>query len=151
MIGCAENLMLQVGDAAFKVHAHVIKTTSFGLLLGHPFQQTALCCFEDLPTGEVEVSVHDPTNIARRIFLITRPCTACAPPIKTFTIFDHNPPPLTTDQTVVPHTFPPRPMIPATSLFESTQEGQILNPPGDITVGYVLALERANSDYMKSA
>jgi len=150
-IGCAKNLTLQVGDAAFKVHAHVVETISFGLLLGHPFQQTALCCFEDLPTGEVEVSVHDPTNIARRIFLITHPCTARAPPIKTFTIFDCNPPPLTTDQTVAPHTFPPHLMIPATSLFESTQEGRILNPLGDVMVGYVLASERANSDHVMSA
>jgi len=38
-------------------------------------------------------------------------------------------------------------MIPATSLFESTQEGQILNPPGDVTVGYALASEQANSDH----
>jgi len=91
-IGCTENLTLQVGDTAFKVHAHVIETALFGLLLGCPFQQTALCCFEDLPTSKVEVSVHDLTNIARRIFLVTCPCTGCVPPIKTFTIFDCSPP-----------------------------------------------------------
>jgi len=42
-------------------------------------------------------------------------------------------------------------MIPTTSLFESTQEGQILNPLGDVTVGYALALEWAKSDHVTSA
>ena len=37
-VGCAENLTLQVGDASFKVHAHVVEHASFGLLLGWPFQ-----------------------------------------------------------------------------------------------------------------
>ena len=43
MVGCAENLMLQVGDVLFKIHAHITKHTSFGLLLGRPFQQALLC------------------------------------------------------------------------------------------------------------
>ena len=37
------------------------------------FQQASLCRFEDLPNGEVEVSVCDPNNPSRRIFLVTRP------------------------------------------------------------------------------
>ena len=37
-IGCTEDLPLQVGDVMFKVHTHVIEHTSFGLLLGRPFQ-----------------------------------------------------------------------------------------------------------------
>ena len=32
-VGCAENLTLQVGDVLFKIHVHVIKNASFGLLL----------------------------------------------------------------------------------------------------------------------
>ena len=42
-VGYAKNLPLQVGNITFKVHAHVIKHASFGLLLGCPFQHTALC------------------------------------------------------------------------------------------------------------
>jgi hypothetical protein len=61
-IRCAKNLTLQVSDAAFKVHTHIIENMSFGLLLGHPFQQTALCHFEDLPNDKVEVSVCDLDN-----------------------------------------------------------------------------------------
>jgi hypothetical protein len=34
MVGCAEDLPLQVSDMMVKVHAHVIKHMSFGLLLG---------------------------------------------------------------------------------------------------------------------
>jgi hypothetical protein len=48
---------MQVGDVSFKIHVHVVKQASFGLLLGRPFQQAALCRFEDLPGREVEVSV----------------------------------------------------------------------------------------------
>ena len=61
-IGCTEDLPLQVGDITFKVHMHIVEHTSFGLLLGHPFQQMAHCWFEDLPNSEVEVSVQDPAN-----------------------------------------------------------------------------------------
>lgn len=56
-VGCAEHLTMQVGDVSFKIHAHVIKDASYGLLLGRPFQQALLCCFEDLPSSKVELSV----------------------------------------------------------------------------------------------
>ena len=36
-VGCVENLTVQVGDASFKVNAHVVEHTSFDLLLGQPF------------------------------------------------------------------------------------------------------------------
>jgi len=42
-VGCTENLMLQVGNVSFKIHAHIIENTSFGLLLRRPFQQALLC------------------------------------------------------------------------------------------------------------
>jgi hypothetical protein len=37
MVGCAKNLPLQVGNMMVKVHMHVVKHASFGLLLGRPF------------------------------------------------------------------------------------------------------------------
>ena len=43
MVGCAENLTLQVGNISFTAHAHVIEHASFKLLLGCPFQQAAQC------------------------------------------------------------------------------------------------------------
>jgi len=82
MVGCTENLILQVGDVSFKVHAHVVEYVSFSLLLGCPFQQTAFCCFEDLPSSEVEVLVRDPANVACRVCLSTRPHSGHAPTVK---------------------------------------------------------------------
>ena len=81
MVGCIENLTIQVGDASFKVNAHVVEHALFNLLLGCPFQQTALCWFEDLPSGKVEVSVQDPANPSQRIYLATCPRTGCAPAV----------------------------------------------------------------------
>jgi len=64
-VGCAENLTLQVGDVSFKIHAHVVKDASFGLLLRRPFQQALLCRFKDLPGGKVEISCTIPlTSLA---------------------------------------------------------------------------------------
>jgi len=70
-VGCVESLTMQVGNVSVNVHAHVIKNTNFSLLLGHPFQQTLLCCFEDLPSGKVEVSIQDPADIAHRVYMPT--------------------------------------------------------------------------------
>src|SRR6267142_2525058 len=78
-VGCIENLTVQVGDVPFKIHAHVVEHASYSLLLGRPFQQTLLCRFEDLPGGEIEISVQDPTNIARRVYLAAHPRNGCAP------------------------------------------------------------------------
>jgi len=56
-IRCIENLALQVCNVVFKVRAQVIENASFGLLLGHPFQQAALCRFNDPPTSEADIFV----------------------------------------------------------------------------------------------
>ena len=95
-VGCAENLTLQVGDLSFKVNAHVVEDASF--LLGRPFQRTALFWFEDLPTGEVEVSVCDPTNPAQRTYLTSCPRTGRVPAISILSVRDcatSSPPPQT--------------------------------------------------------
>jgi len=63
-VGCAKNLPMQVGNVTIKVHMHVVEHTSFGLLLGQPFQKAALLQFEDLPNGEVEVSVRNPADLS---------------------------------------------------------------------------------------
>jgi len=57
MVGCAESLTMQVGNVSINVHTHIIENANFSLLLRQPFQQTLLCCFEDLPSGKVEVSI----------------------------------------------------------------------------------------------
>ena len=72
-LGCAEYLSMQVGDVPFKIHAHVVENAPFRLLLGRPFQRALLCRLEDLPGGEVEISIRDPSNLARRIYIPSRP------------------------------------------------------------------------------
>jgi len=117
-VGCAENLTLQVGDVSFKVHAHVVEQASFGLLLGCPFQQTALCHFEDLPSGEVEVLVQDPANIACRVYISTHPHPGRAPAVKTITVHDYaDLPTLTSELPTALHAFPPLPPINPTILI----------------------------------
>ena len=87
-VGCAENLPLQVGDVTIKVHAHVVEHASFGLLLGRPFQKSALLRFEDLPSGKVEVSVRDPANLERRVYVPTRPRTGRAPAVSVVSVLN---------------------------------------------------------------
>ena len=112
-IGCAESLPLQVGDITFKVHAHVVEHASFGLLLGRPFQQTAHCRFEDLPSGEVEISVRDPADISRRVYLATRPRTGRAPAVTMLSVLKRVSLSLLPTLSTVRHiTHPFRPAIP---------------------------------------
>ena len=66
-IGCAENLTGLTPQARtyLSKYTHMLSSNacrrvSFELLLDQPFQQAALCRFEDPPTGKVEVSVCDP-------------------------------------------------------------------------------------------
>ena len=110
-VGCAENLSLQIGDVSVKVHAHIVEHASFGLLLGRPFQQAALCRIEDLPTGEVEVSIRDPTDISRRVYVATRPCTGRATAVKMISVRDVTPSasPPRPEQIIAPHPLPPLP------------------------------------------
>src|SRR6267142_517723 len=90
-VGCAESLTMQVGDMSFNIHTHVIKNMNFSLLLGHPFQQALLHHFEDLLSGEVEVSVHDPADIAHRVYVPTCPCSGRTPTIKILSVVDSTP------------------------------------------------------------
>src|SRR5216683_6932653 len=71
-MGCAEYLPLQVGDVTLQVHVHVIQDAPFQLLLGRPFQCAVLCCIEDLPSGDVEVSILDLADCRRRVYLPSR-------------------------------------------------------------------------------
>src|SRR6266850_2601428 len=91
MVGCAESLTMQVGDVSFNVHTHIIENTNFSLLLGHPFQQALLCHFKDLPSGEVEVSVCDPADIAHRVYIPTRPRSGHTPMVKILSVVDRTP------------------------------------------------------------
>jgi hypothetical protein len=64
---------MQVGGVPCKVHAHVVKNAPFKLLLSRPFGCTVSSLIEDLPNGDVEVSVHDPTNPTCRVYIPTCP------------------------------------------------------------------------------
>ncbi|KAN0119068.1 hypothetical protein V8E52_004515, partial [Russula decolorans] len=61
-LGCAEYLPMCIRDISFTVHAHVVERAPFRLLLGRPFQHALLCRIEDLPSGEVEVSLQNPVD-----------------------------------------------------------------------------------------
>jgi len=111
-VGCTKNLPLQVGDVMIKAHTHVVKHMSFGLLLGCPFQKSALLRFEDLPSGEVEVSVHNPTNLEHRVFVPTRPHTGRAPAVSVVSVLNLVPSLLHPMQAAVQHLIPP--LMPAT-------------------------------------
>jgi len=93
-VGCAENLTLQVGNTLIRVHAHVIEQASFEILLGQPFQKAALPHFEDLPSGDVEVSVRDPANLSRRVYLSTRPHAGHIPAVKVILVRNLVPSPM---------------------------------------------------------
>ena len=71
-LGCTESL-----DASWQhpiqAHAHVVERTPFRLLLRCPFTHQLLCRLEDLPSGKVEVSICDPRNISRRVYIPSRP------------------------------------------------------------------------------
>ena len=71
-LGCAENLVMQVGDVPFEIHAHVVDHAPFRLLLGRPFHHLLLSRLEDHPDGRVDVSVRDPANPARVIHIPSR-------------------------------------------------------------------------------
>ena len=66
-IGCAKNLPMRIGDVDFQVHAHIVETAPFRLLLGRPFHHHLRCRLEDHPDRRVDISIHDPTNPARSI------------------------------------------------------------------------------------
>lgn len=60
-LGCTEDLSMQIGDVSFTIHAHIVHTAPFRLLLGHPFHHLLLCQLEDHPDC-VDVSIRDPAN-----------------------------------------------------------------------------------------
>ena len=111
---------MQVGDVTIKVHAHVIEHTSFGLLLGRPFQKAALLQFEDLPNGKVEVSMHDLADLSQRTYLPTRPCTGHVPAVKVISVREPPlPPPSSLTQSLAQHSFLlPPPIDPATLILK---------------------------------
>ena len=65
-LGCAEDLEMQIGDVSFTMHAHVVRTAPFRLLLGHPFHHLLLCQLEDHP-DRIDVSIRDPADPSRSI------------------------------------------------------------------------------------
>ncbi len=91
-VGCTENLPLQVGDVTLWVHTHVVQDAPFQLLLGHLFQHAVLCCIEDLPLGEVEVSILDLADRHCRVYLPFHPCKGRSHSLRILTILDHTTP-----------------------------------------------------------
>jgi len=116
-VGCAKNLTLQVGNMSLKIHVHIVEHASFKILLGWPFGQTALCWIEDLPSGEVEVSVHDPTNIVHRVYVPARPRIRHTMAVKMLSVINLASPPLRPEQVITLHKFPSPPPADPTVLI----------------------------------
>jgi hypothetical protein len=57
---------MRIGDVSFTIHAHVVRTAPFRLLLGRPFHHLLLCRLEDHP-DRVDVSICDPADPSRSI------------------------------------------------------------------------------------
>ena len=70
-LGCAEDLSMRIGDVSFSLHAHVVRTAPFRLLLGRPFHHLLLCRLEDHP-DRVDVSIRDPANPSRSVAVPSR-------------------------------------------------------------------------------
>jgi hypothetical protein len=73
-LGCAENLLMQIGDVPFHLHTHVVECTPFCLLLGCPFQHQLLCCLDSLPDGTIDISVCDPRDPSCCVHVPFSPC-----------------------------------------------------------------------------
>jgi hypothetical protein len=104
-LGCAENLVMQVGDIEFEIHAHVIDHAPFRLLLGRPFHHLLLCRLEDHPDGRVDVSIRDPANPARAIHISSRARQSQVGFLRTLACAIQVPPPRA-DAICVHHTIP---------------------------------------------
>ena len=107
MVGCTEDLMMQVGNVSLKVHMHIVKQVSFSLLLGQPFQQVALCRFKDLPSGKVEVSVYNPADLSQRVILSTHSRTGHVPAVKMLLVCELTPLPLPSSPLPLPFSLLP--------------------------------------------
>jgi hypothetical protein len=68
---CAEDLNMHIGDVSFTIHAHVVCTAPFRLLLGCPFYHLLLCRLED-HLDRVDMSIHDPDNPVQSIAISSR-------------------------------------------------------------------------------
>ena len=75
-LGCAMNLAMRIGDIDFQVHAHVVKTAPFQLLLGRPFSSLMLSGLQDHEDGRVTLSIQDPCDPSHSATVPTRACGA---------------------------------------------------------------------------
>jgi hypothetical protein len=73
-LGCAENLNMHIGNVDFQLHAHVMQTAPFRLLLGRPFHHLLLAHLEDQPGGSVDLLIHDPADLTHSITILTHAC-----------------------------------------------------------------------------
>lgn len=73
MLGCAENLEIEVGGLKTRAHAFVVPQAPFRLLLGRPWQMSVRLAKEEDHEGNVTVTVHDPRGIETPRRVQTRP------------------------------------------------------------------------------
>ena len=78
----------------------------FRMLRGRPFQRATLCRLEDLPNGEVEVSIRDPADLARHIYVPARPRKAHVGCLRVLSVLTSNNPRVYIDPSLQLNHFP---------------------------------------------
>jgi len=71
--GYAKYLPICMGGITFQVHAHVVEHAPFCLLLSRLFLNLLLCRLEELPDGNLKVSICDPCDRSQCILVPSRP------------------------------------------------------------------------------
>jgi len=87
--------------------------------------------FEDLPSGKVEVSVHDPTDPLHRVYLSTCPHAGRVPAVKMISVHNSTtlPLPPSAAPTIAPHMFLPfLPANPSVLVFKYKHVDQKVQP-----------------------
>jgi hypothetical protein len=74
MLGCMENLSMHIGTVDFQLHAHIVQTAPFHLLLGCPFHHLLLTHLKDQPDGSVNLLIHDPADFTHLTAILTHAC-----------------------------------------------------------------------------
>lgn len=71
--GCVEMLEIRVGDVRSWAHAYVVPHAPYRLSLGRPWQQHVRLCKVEHDSGDVAVTLRDPTNHAVQGTSLTTP------------------------------------------------------------------------------
>src|SRR6266404_6189413 len=93
MLGCAEKLTMRISDVNFQVHAFIVESAPFRLLLGRPFHNLLLTKLEDHEDSSVSLSIRDPANRPHEVIIPTKAHSIMVGYVSTLAFQIHPPPP----------------------------------------------------------